>query len=165
MRSKLLTSALWALLPFSSLAAPSGTLINPRANADAKALMAYLMKNNAAQVVLSGQQDTQYVNWVSSNIGETPAVIGLDFMDYSPSRVEFGTSPTTVEEAIAFAQKGGIVTFCWHWGSPVGAYNSAAQPWWSNFYTEATSFDVAAAHENAQTRAIHHGAEGISLPS
>lgn len=33
-------------------------------------------------------------------------------------------------------------------GSPSGTYNSADQPWWSNFYTKATSFDVAAAMNN-----------------
>lgn len=145
MPSALISLALWALFPLYVFAAPSGTLINPRANADARSLMAYLIKNHAERLVLSGQQEEQDVNWVTSNIGETPAVIGLDLMDYSPSRVAFGTSPTEVEKAIAFAQRGGIVTFCWHWGSPVGAYNSAQQPWWSNFYTAATSFDVAAA--------------------
>ncbi|EPE34271.1 (Trans)glycosidase [Glarea lozoyensis ATCC 20868] len=66
-------------------------------------------------------------------------------MDYSPSRVAYGSSSTNVEQAIAWARRGGIVTFCWHWGSPTGAYNSASQPWYSNFYTAATNFDVAAA--------------------
>jgi mannan endo-1,4-beta-mannosidase len=33
-------------------------------------------------------------------------------------------------------------------GSPRGAYNSASQPWYSNFYTAATSFDVGAAMNN-----------------
>jgi mannan endo-1,4-beta-mannosidase len=135
--------AVGAILP--SLAAPSGTLVNSNSNSDARALMAFLMRNYANKQVLSGQQDTEYVNWVQSNIGKTPAVIGLDFMDYSPSRVAYGSSSDNVEQAIAFAAKGGVVTFCWHWGSPSGTYNSASQPWWSNFYTEATGFDVAAA--------------------
>lgn len=110
--------------------------------------MALLMKNRANSQTLSGQQDTQYVDWLTSNIGKTPSIIGLDMMDYSPSRVAFGSSSNNVEQAIAFAQKGGIVTFCWHWGSPTGAYNTDAEPWWSNFYTAATSFDVSAAINN-----------------
>lgn len=35
-----------------------------------------------------------------------------------------------------------------HVGSPSGTYNSDAEPWWSNFYTEATSFDIGAAMSN-----------------
>lgn len=33
-------------------------------------------------------------------------------------------------------------------GSPTGTYDTAEQPWWSNFYTEATGFNVANAMNN-----------------
>ncbi|KAL5347118.1 hypothetical protein ACLOAV_007425 [Pseudogymnoascus australis] len=130
--------------PLLVQAAPSGALINPNADANAKALIAYLLRNYGSRT-LSGQQDESSTNWVTQNIGKTPAITGFDFMDYSPSRVAYGSSSTNVEQAVSWARRGGIVTFCWHWGSPSGSYNSASQPWWSNFYTEATGFDVAAA--------------------
>jgi hypothetical protein len=95
-------------------AAPSGTLINGNSDANAKALMAYLMRNYGSRT-LSGQQDEEWTSWVTSNIGKTPAITGFDFMDYSPSRVAFGSSSTNVEQAINWANRGGIVTFCWHW--------------------------------------------------
>ncbi|KFY08120.1 hypothetical protein V492_06519 [Pseudogymnoascus sp. VKM F-4246] len=126
---------------------PSGSLINPNANNNAKNLMALLM-NNYGNHALSGQQDEQWATWVTQNVGKTPAITGFDLMDYSPSRVAFGSSSNTVDQAFNWAQKGGIVAFCWHWGSPSGAYNTADQPWYSNFYTAATSFDVAAAMNN-----------------
>lgn len=66
-------------------------------------------------------------------------------MDYSPSRVERGTKGTDVEDALSFHERGGIVTFCWHWNAPVGLYDTTEQPWWSGFYTEATDFNVATA--------------------
>lgn len=97
-----------------SQAAPDGSLINPNANSDAKGLMAFLMKNYG-KYVLSGQQNAESTDWVIQNIGKTPAITGFDMMDYSPSRVAFGTSSTEVDKAIAWAQQGGIVTFSWHW--------------------------------------------------
>lgn len=80
-----------------------------------------------------------------ANVGKTPAVLGLDFMDYTESRMSLGAQSTDVEKAIEFSQQGGIVTFVWHWGAPAGLYNTAEQPWWSGFYTAATDFDITAA--------------------
>lgn len=36
-------------------------------------------------------------------------------------------------------------------GSPSGSYNNESQPWYSNFYTEATGFDVAAAMDDPES--------------
>lgn len=107
-----------ALILYSATAvtaAPSGSLINPKADSNAKALMAYLMKLHASKQVLSGQQDPTSTAWVTANIGKTPAITGFDLMDYSPSRVAYGSSSTAIEDAISWGNKGGIVTFCWHW--------------------------------------------------
>ncbi|KFZ04088.1 hypothetical protein V501_09248, partial [Pseudogymnoascus sp. VKM F-4519 (FW-2642)] len=93
---------------------PSGSLINPKADANAKNLMALLMKNYGNHA-LSGQQDEQWTTWVTQNVGKTPAITGFDLMDYSPSRVAFGSSSNTVDQALNWAKQGGIVAFCWHW--------------------------------------------------
>lgn len=67
-------------------------------------------------------------------------------MDYSPSRVEYqGDVGTAIEEAIAFSDRGGIISVLWHWNAPTGLYDTDEQPWWSGFYTEATDFNVATA--------------------
>lgn len=96
-------------------AAPSGSLINPKADSNAKALMAYLLKLYNSKQVLSGQQDPTSTAWVTSNIGKTPAITGFDMMDYSPSRVAYGSKSTSVEDALSWANRGGIVAFVWHW--------------------------------------------------
>lgn len=63
-------------------------------------------------------------------------------MDYVASRTSRGASSTDVDKAIAFSNQGGIVTFCWHWGAPVGLYDNATEPWYSGFYTAATDFNI-----------------------
>ncbi|KAI1313515.1 carbohydrate-binding module family 35 [Xylaria venustula] len=120
------------------------TLSNPNAGASANALYKYLISIYGKNI-LSGQQDATWADWVTQQVGKTPAVLGIDLIDYSPSRVEHGTTSTTVEDALAHAEKGGIVTVVWHWNAPTGLYDTADEPWWSGFYTAATDFDVAAA--------------------
>lgn len=87
-------------------------LVNKDASPGAKALMKLLVSNYGKKYI-SGQQDPVSLAWVETNIGKTPAIIGLDFIEYSPSRVEHGSTSTAVEDAIAFDARGGIVTFCW----------------------------------------------------
>lgn len=69
--------------------------------------------NNYGSKYISGQQDPASLSWVETNIGKTPAILGLDFIEYSPSRVEHGSTSTAVEDAIAFDARGGIITFVW----------------------------------------------------
>lgn len=125
------------------------TPVNPKANADAKALLKYL-GSIYGKKILSGQQDQASLDWVTANVGKTPAVLGVDLMDYTDSRTSRGASSKDVDYAIAFAKKGGIVTFVWHWGAPTGLYDTTAQPWWSGFYTAATDFNIATALSSTQ---------------
>ncbi|KAF2256087.1 glycoside hydrolase family 26 protein [Trematosphaeria pertusa] len=120
------------------------TPVTPNANSDASALLAYLASVYGSHI-LAGQQDPASLAWVTQNIGKTPAVLGVDFMDYTASRTSRGAVSSDVDSALAFAQQGGIVTFCWHWGAPAGLYDTPEHPWYSGFYTDATDFDVAAA--------------------
>ena len=110
------------------------TPVNANANADAKALLKYL-GSIYGKKILSGQQDQASLDWVTTNIGKTPAILGLDLMDYTDSRTSRGASSKDIDHAIAFAQKGGIVTIVWHWGAPVGLYDTAAQPWYATTST------------------------------
>jgi beta-mannanase len=122
----------------------TGDLVNPNASAEAKSLMRYLAANYGKNI-LSGQQDMASITWVEQNIGKSPAVGGFDLMDYSPSRVERGTTSQEVENAIAWDGQGGINTLAWHWNAPSGLIDTEGHEWWRGFYTDATTFDVAAA--------------------
>ena len=96
--------------------------------------------------ILSGQQcaggmygmENQAI-WRATG-GDYPAVLGLDMIDYSPSRVEHGgESDKAVPYAVEYWNQGGIVTFCWHWNAPSPYLK---EPWYSGFYTEHTSFNL-----------------------
>ncbi|KAK1722687.1 hypothetical protein CaCOL14_010927 [Colletotrichum acutatum] len=119
-------------------------LVNTKANADANALYTYL-RSIYGKNILSGQQELNYANWVNETIGKSPALVSVDLMDYSPSRVERGTVGTAVEEAITHHERGGIVSVLWHWNAPTGLYDTEENKWWSGFYTRATDFDVSTA--------------------
>ncbi|KAI9155185.1 Mannan endo-1,4-beta-mannosidase [Paramyrothecium foliicola] len=116
-------------------------LNNPNAGASTVALYNYL-RSVYGKKILSGQHEVNMVDWVTQQTGKTPAILSVDLMDYTPSRVERGTKGVAVEEAIAHSKKGGIVTLLWHWNAPTGLYDTAENPWWSGFYTRATDFNV-----------------------
>lgn len=72
--------------------------------------------------------------------GSYPAILGLDMMEYSTSRVEKGgKSDNAVPHAIEYWEKGGICTFCWHWNAPTPYLR---EPWYSGFYTQYTSLNL-----------------------
>ncbi|WP_234320334.1 glycosyl hydrolase [Streptomyces sp. SBT349] len=122
----------------------SGVPVDPQATPEARALLGYLA-DGYGEHILSGQQDMASLRWVEDNVGRTPAIAGLDMMDYSPSRVERGTTSTEVENAVAWDERGGITTFVWHWNAPTGLIDEPGNEWWRGFYTDATTFDVAEA--------------------
>ncbi|WP_181320044.1 glycosyl hydrolase [Saccharothrix carnea] len=122
----------------------TGALTDPAATAEAKGLMRYLAENYG-HTILSGQQDQASIDWVERNIGKAPAIGGYDLMDYSPSRVERGTVGRDVDHALAYDTRGGIVTLAWHWNAPSGLIDQPGKEWWRGFYTDATTFDLAAA--------------------
>lgn len=123
-------------------------LANPNATESAKGLMAYL-QDIYGSYILSGQHSDKGVGGPEIlalkkvNGDKTPAVLGLDFIEYTPSRVANGSSGISTKLAINFDAMGGINTFCWHWNAPE-KYLTDSEPWYRGFYTEATKIDLAA---------------------
>ncbi|KAK0614909.1 family 26 glycosyl hydrolase [Bombardia bombarda] len=141
----------WYLIDYISIepAAPrpahniTAGLVNPNAGSGTKILYKYL-RSIYGKKILSGQQDVSWADWITQQIGRTPAVVSVDLIDYSPSRVERGTVGTSVEEAITHHARGGLISVMWHWNAPTGLYDTDENKWWSGFYTRATDFDVQA---------------------
>lgn len=117
-------------------------LVNPNATDNAKRLMSYMADLYGKQI-LSGQYSDSMYGMERQAIwrvtGEYPAVLGLDMMEYSPSRTINGGSTTAVENAIEYWEQGGIVTFVWHWNAPEKYLTGA---WYSGFYKEYTNIDL-----------------------
>lgn len=128
-------------------------LINPKATEEALALMSFLV-DHYGKVILSGQQEYPNkkladVNYVRLHTGKTPAVLGLDFIDNTPSRVARGTSANETDVAIDwYHNRGGIVAFTWHWNAPKDLIDEPDKEWYRGFYTNATTFDLKYALEN-----------------
>ncbi len=128
----------------------TSSLVNRNATANTKKLYSFL-KDSYGKYVITGQQCDGGINGnefkaIKNLTGDYPALLGLDMMDYTPSRTAFGASSSAVEKAIEFANKGGIVTFCWHWNAPTEYLNSTANNsdgWWGGFYTKSSKFDIA----------------------
>lgn len=130
----------------------TSSLVNKNSTANTKKLYSFL-KDSYGKYVITGQQCDGGINGnefkaIKNLTGDYPALLGLDLMDYTPSRTAFGASSSAVEKAIEFANKGGIVTLCWHWNAPTEYLNSTANSsdgWWGGFYTQSSKFDIAKA--------------------
>ena len=122
----------------------SAELVNKNATEETKRLMSYLA-DAYGKNVLSGQycdqgQSGREMAAVNKATGKYPAILGLDFMEYSPSRVANGSTGNATELAIDYWENGGIVTFCWHWNAPEKYLKDI---WWKGFYTESVSINLA----------------------
>jgi mannan endo-1,4-beta-mannosidase len=79
-------------------------------------------------------------------------------MEYSPTRLAFGSNPNNEsEQSIAWAkQNNGVVSMNWHWNAPANLVNTQCgsncgpndYPWWRGFYTQGTTFNLAGALAN-----------------
>lgn len=122
----------------------SAELVNENATDEAKRLMSYL-SDVYGEHVLSGQycdqgQFGKEMAVINKATGKYPAVIGLDFIEYSPSRAANGSTSNATDYAIKYWENGGIVTFCWHWNVPEKYLKDI---WWKGFNTDSVSIDLA----------------------
>lgn len=141
-------------MPLPPPVKPPATLADPHATPQARALMQFLV-DHYGEVTLSGQINADEAQYVHELTGKWPLIFGADLMDYSPSRVAHGADATgLVENVIERARDGHLVTLSWHWNAPTdlidGEYvndqgETVKAPWYSGFYTYATTFDVEAA--------------------
>ncbi len=130
---------------------PLKTLVDPQASREARALQAFLV-DKYGEKTLSGQYDQADSDIISARTGQTPAIRGGDLMDYSPSRLAFGSKPEgTSEKLIEAARAGQIITLSWHWNAPDHLINATYTgkdgkpvdaPWYRGFYSNGTTFDL-----------------------
>lgn len=110
---------------FCSSIAPSAsrsTPVDPSASSKTRAVFSYLRSVWGKQVI-AGQADLVWrdsidmAERVRADTGKYPALMGYDFMNYGLT-ANWVEGRRQTEEAIAFAGKGGLVTFAWHWRDP-----------------------------------------------
>ena len=139
-------------------------LSDPLANQNTQLLMNYLTGIYGTKTLAGHQHDgsnnlpfpsSTYLNLSG---GLKPAIRASDFIEYSPSRLAFGSNPNNEsEQSIAWAkQNNGIVSMSWHWNAPANLVNTPCgsncgandYPWWRGFYTQGTTFNLPGALAN-----------------
>lgn len=120
-------------------------LINPNATDNTRRLMTYLCDIYGTDI-LSGQYcDSGMFGAENATIwkttgGKYPAILGLDMSNYTPVSVAHGTEGHATDYALECWDKGGIVTFCWHWTTPEKYITGN---WYSTFYKDSTNINLA----------------------
>ncbi len=121
----------------------SAKLVNENADDCARRLMSYLCDNYGTNILTGQYCDTGLYGKETACIwketGKFPAVVGLDMIEYSPSRVANGSTGRSVEYAKEAWEAGAIVTMCWHWNAPLDYLTGT---WYSGFYKEHTNIDL-----------------------
>jgi mannan endo-1,4-beta-mannosidase len=111
----------------------SRPLVTPNPSREAQALYS-LMRSEYGKRIFSGQCDDKYLPFIKQTTGgKEPAIMGYDLNGIVPGQ----KGNQDAQKAIAWARRGGIVTFQWHWIAPNGK---------GDFYSK--DFDLAAALAN-----------------
>lgn len=118
-----------------------------------KNVMRYLSEISFKKVILGqhtqsrGQEELSYIKSVT---GRLPALVGFELLSYSPNinyldtdeecMKEVSDNYGTLRNAWEWADKKGLITFTWHWFSPLGGHSKS-------FFSKCTDFDSVKASE------------------
>ncbi len=148
------------------------TAVNRNATKGAKELLSYLC-DVAGKKIITGQhtqtKDMEEIGHIFDKTGKRPKLRGFELLSYSPN-IDYEESSFeclkevydnrgTLKTAMDWARsdKGGILTFSFHWFSPM--YGSD-----KSFYTEHTSFDPEKVLEEGtpERKAFYHDMDVIA---
>ena len=122
--------------------------VNKNASKEAIELLNYL-ENTSGKQIISGQHTQtipmEEIAYIKDKTGKEPKLRGFELLSYSPNinyddasepcLTEVYENRGTLEEALKWGMESdGIVTFSFHWFSPLGGRDKA-------FYSEHTDFD------------------------
>lgn len=122
--------------------------VNKNAIQEVKNVLEYLA-TMPGKGIISGQHTQTHLQkeliYIKKITGELPALCGFELLAYSPNinyddsdaacLLEVKENRGTLEKAWEWAEKyKGLITFTWHWFSPLGGRSKS-------FYTENTNFD------------------------
>ncbi|GMK39177.1 hypothetical protein PCCS19_22310 [Paenibacillus sp. CCS19] len=136
---------------------PNAVPCNPNASDEVKAVLRYLNEISGRGIITgqhtqtNRQKELLYIEQVT---GKLPALCGFELLSYSPNinkdnsseecLLEIEENRNTLDRAWEWADRKGLITFTWHWFSPLGGWDKA-------FYSKNTTFDA--------SRAVMEGTE------
>lgn len=111
------------------------TLLTPEPTETAARLYQFLYDNYGKKIIsgVMTLNSMDEVNWLKTNTGKEPALLGLDFMHCGRGYTWYN-SDEPVNDARNYYNRNGIPAFCWHWRDPSRKTEA--------FYTDDTDFDV-----------------------
>ena len=124
------------------------TPCNKNASSEVKAVLKYFCELSGKGIVLGQHTKTkkqEELIYIREVTGREPALCGFELLAYSPNikydqcdsecQREVDENKGTLEEVRKWADKKGLITFTWHWFSPIGGTGKS-------FYSKNTDFDV-----------------------
>ena len=122
--------------------------VNPDAQDCVRNVLKYLSDITYKQIVTGQHTQTmvqEELEYIEKVTGKQPALLGFELLSYSPNINYFDTDEEcmievqrnygTLKKAWEWAEKKGLITFTWHWFSPLGGRSKS-------FFTENTDFDA-----------------------
>lgn len=122
-----------------------------KATDEVKKVLEYL-NSIEGKGIITGQHTQsipmEELSYIEEKTGKTPALLGFELLGYSPNinrgdadydcLKEVDDNLGTIDCAVKWAERGGLVTYTWHWFSPLGGRDKA-------FYIKNTDFDASKA--------------------
>jgi mannan endo-1,4-beta-mannosidase len=111
------------------------TLVTPEPTENATRLYRFLTDNYGKKIIsgVMTLHSMDEVNWLKTNTGKEPALLGLDFMHCNRGYTWYNDEEP-VNDAKNYYTRNGIPAFCWHWRDPSRETEA--------FYSTETDFDV-----------------------
>ncbi len=111
------------------------TLVTPEPTENTAKLYQFLYDNYGKKIISGAMtlNSMDEINWLKSNTGKEPGLIGLDFMHCGRGYTWYNDEEPIID-AKKYYERNGIPAFCWHWRDPLR--NTEA------FYTKDTNFDI-----------------------
>jgi len=127
------------------------TPTNPNAQQYVKNVLKYLSDITYEKIITGQHTQTmamEELHQIKKITGQEPALLGFELLSYSPNinysdtdeecMTEVTENYGTLKRAWEWAEQKGLITFTWHWFSPLGGRSKS-------FFTQNTDFDAAQA--------------------
>ncbi len=108
-------------------------MVTPNPTTETSKLYQFLYDNYGKKII-SGVMDMPESNWLKTNTGKSPALVGFDFLFCGRGYSDWYDENKPYNEAKALYDKNGIPAFSWHWRDPSRKTEE--------FYTDKTTFDI-----------------------
>lgn len=145
--------------------------VNQNSTLKAKKLLSYL-SDTAGKAIITGQHTQtnpmEEITYIREKTGKMPKLRGFELLAYSPNinyedasqecLTEIYENQNTLETALKWAKESdGIVTFSFHWYSPIGGRDKS-------FYAKNTDFDATRilVEDSVERKAFYHDMDQIA---